>query len=184
MPLTNSPAFELKKEVVQHLFITGGYVISYNKRTDTFTKGKKKYGPKSKDATEIMIEYICERVTSGGTLDKIIPEDNRSKIWKPAGALLEFIDRSEKYSAMLFQAEATRARMLREKFMGQINALEKHPTKEAVERVSQLKKALDLVDNEKFYREPLFIEFYSNCPDDFWEKGEKPYERADKGASV
>ena len=159
-------------------------MISYNKRTDVFTEDGVKYGADSPQAVEIMIKYICEKVTGGETLDKILPTDNRSKIWKPAGELLEFIDRSEKYSSMLFQAESTRARMLREKFVGQINALEKNPTKEAVERVSQLKKALDLVDNDKFHREPLFIEFYSNTPDDFWEKGEKPYERADKGASA
>lgn len=159
-------------------------MISYNKRTDTFTKGKKKYGPKSKEAIAVMVEYICERITLGDTLDKIVPLDGRSRIWKPIGSLLEFIDKSEKYSSMLFQAEYTRARMLREKFMGQISVLEKTPSKENLERVSALKKALDLVDSDKFRQEPLFIEFYTNCPDDFWEKGQTPYERADKGASA
>ena len=159
-------------------------MISYNKRTDTFTKGKKKYGPKHKEAEAIMVEYICERITSGETLDKIVQEDNRSKIWKPIGALLEFIDRREKYSNMLFQAESTRARMMREKLVRHVQELEKDPTKENKDRMEAIKKALDIVDNEKFRQEPLFVEFYTNCPDDFWEKGEKPFTRADKGASA
>lgn len=158
-------------------------MISYNARTDVFTKDGKKTTGEDESAKDIMVEYICERVSNGDTLDKILPhKPDKSKVWLPIGQLVEFIDKNYKYATQLFRAEATRAKMLREKFYGLLTLLEKNPTKETTEKLAAVKKALDLLDKDEFRTEPISIEFYANTPDDFWEQGEKPYERADATA--
>lgn len=156
-------------------------MISYNARTDVFTKDKRKVAATDEDAKDIMVDYICERVSNGDTLDKIIPQKpEKSKVWLPVGQLVEMIDKNYAYANRLFRAEATRAKMLREKFYGLLTLLEKAPTKENAEKVGAIKKALDLLDKDEFRTEPISIEFYSNAPDDFWKRGEKPYVRADE----
>ena len=159
-------------------------MISYNARTDVFTKGGVKTAGSEEAAKDIMVEYICERVSNGDTLDKIIPaKPEKSKVWLPVGQLVELIDKNYDYANKLFRAEATRAKMLKEKFYGALTILEKNPTKENSDKVAAIKKALDLLDRDEFRSEPISIEFYANTPDDFWEQGEKPYERADETAN-
>ena len=156
-------------------------MISYNARTDVFTKDKKKIESTDPEAVGVMVDYICERVSNGDTLDVIIPKKpDKSKVWLPVGQLVELIDKSYEYANKLFRAEATRAKMLREKFYGLLTLLEKAPTKENAEKVGAIKKALDLLDKDEFRTEPISIEFYRNVPDDFWEQGETPYVRANE----
>ena len=154
-------------------------MITYNQRKDQFTKGDKKIAAADPEAEPTMIQYICDEIRSGKTLEEIVPK-GASKVWQPAGQLIELIDASYDYRSKVFRAEATRAKLLKERLFSSAARVEANPTKENLERLTTLKKTLDAIDDDKFHTEPISIEFNVVHPENFWETGENPYERADE----
>ena len=141
--------------------------IQYEPAEDVFYAGGKKISHKSKKFPDILVQYVCDRVSQGQAISEVIP--TASRIWPTITELMQLLNSSEAFRTRYKQAEGIRALVLKERLIGAIRRHERDPSDDTRRYVEAIHQSIKMIERSGGKSDHITIEFQQNFPEDYWD---------------